>query len=67
LEEGTLVFRPVKGIKLREGVYKLEGFDIYNPDDEKWEFLPGAIVSTEERLLNEEVCLVAIREIDKVQ
>ena len=61
LEEGTKVYRPVPAIKLSDKVYKLEGWEIYNPSDEKWEFKPGTYVLVEEKKLDTGFFLVAIQ------
>ena len=65
LEEATNVFRPVPAIKIRRNIYKLEGFDIYNPSDETWEFKPGTIVLAEMKELEGEKVLVAIKMVMK--
>ncbi|WP_424244616.1 hypothetical protein Dip510_001872 [Elusimicrobium posterum] len=41
LDEGTDTYRPVSAIKIKDDIYELLGEDIYNPEDEHWEFLPG--------------------------
>ena len=61
LDEGTIVYRPVPAIEVNKGVFELFGFDIYNPDDEIWEFMPGTLVITEEKNLSGETVLVAIK------
>ena len=59
LNEGTNVFRPVSAIQIDAGLYQLEGFDIYDPDDEEWEFLPGTVVLVEEQILGGKQVLLA--------
>lgn len=44
LDEGTDVFRPTKAECVSAGVYKLLPTLDYDPDDERWEFLPGELV-----------------------
>jgi hypothetical protein len=63
LNEGTISFRPVLAVELGENLYNVEGDDIYNPEDEEWEFLPGAVVLVEEQMHSEGAVLVAIKEI----
>ncbi len=61
LGEGTIVYRPVPALKIEDNVYKIEGYNIYDPDDEEWEFLPGTFVIVEERTLEEDIVLVAVK------
>lgn len=65
LGEGTEVFRPVPAIVLSGSKCVLRGQEIFDPIDEDWEFLPGTTVNVEERLLNGESVLVAIRKFRK--
>jgi hypothetical protein len=62
LEEGTNVYRPVPAVEFKKNVYKLKGENIYDPEDEVWEFKPGIYVVVEEQELNGELVLVAVRE-----
>ncbi len=61
LDEGVDVFRPVPAERIGEFVYKLNGYDFHDPDDEIWEFLPGTTVVIEERILSGERSLVAVK------
>ena len=61
LEEGTKVYRPVPAIEVESGIYKVGGFEVYNPEDEIWEFPPGAYVLVEEREFDGEKALVAVK------
>lgn len=61
LEEGTKVFRPVPAIKIDGFVYEIQGFDIYDPEDEVWEFTLGTHVFVEEQNLDGENVMVAIK------
>ncbi len=63
LNEGTEVYRPVPAIKIKNNIYKLQGFDIYNPEDEIWEFSPGTYVQVEKRNLDGENVLIAIQKL----
>ena len=62
LGEGTTVYRPVPASKLSEGLYKISENEIFDPDDEEWEFLPGTVVKVEQRILEGETVLVAVKE-----
>ena len=48
LGEGTDVYRPVKAIKIKAAVFKIEPHPHVNFDDEEWEFPPGATVLVED-------------------
>jgi hypothetical protein len=60
LGEGVQVYRPVPASQITSTVYVIGGGDIYDPEDEEWEFLPGAHVIVEERVLEGKTALVAI-------
>ncbi len=60
LNEGVQVYRPVSALQTGINIYELRGADIYNPEDEEWEFLPGSRVVVEERILEGQKALVAI-------
>lgn len=62
LEEGTKVFRPVPAKEIENGIYEIQGFEIYDPDFESWEFSPGSFVKVEEQNLEGEMVLVAVKE-----
>lgn len=64
LGEGTKVYRPVSASKIDANVYRVEGSEVYDPDDEEWEFKPGTIVIVEPKKLEEKLVLVAIKEKD---
>ena len=61
LGEGTIVYRPVPALKMEHNIYKIEGYDIHDPEDEEWEFIPGTVVIVKERTLEEEIVLVAVK------
>jgi len=44
LEERVDVWRPVPAIRLPDGTFQLRRPDWYDPEDEVWEFAPGARV-----------------------
>lgn len=66
LGEGTTVYRPVPSTKLYSNTYIIGGGNIYDPEDEEWEFTPKEIVQVEKRELEGEMVLVAINKMDKV-
>ena len=41
LDEGTIVYRPVSAIHIKDMIFKIEGSV---PETETWAFLPGEIV-----------------------
>ncbi len=64
LGEGTIVHRPVPAIEIGDYIYQLKGEEIFDPDDEEWEFLPGTKVKVEQKELEGERVLVAIEKRD---
>jgi len=62
INEVTKVYRPVPAFEIETNVYKLGGHQIYDSDDELWEFTPGTVVIVEERNLEGETVLVATTE-----
>lgn len=62
LYEGTKVFRPIPARELEKNIYEVRGDEIYDPEDELWEFKPGLYVVVEEQELNGERVLVAVKE-----
>ena len=50
VNEGTEVSRPTRALDLGGGMFKLLPTPDYDPEDEEWEFAPGAIVRSERRL-----------------
>jgi hypothetical protein len=60
LGEGTVVFRPVPAVPLGPGTVKLLAPNDYDPEDEDWEFKPGAIVQIESRTLEGEPAYLAV-------
>lgn len=60
LNEGVKVYRPVPAIEIEDRIYQLEGHELYDPEDETWEFLPGTYVIVEEQLLQNKSVLVAV-------
>jgi hypothetical protein len=64
LNEGSIAYRPVSACAIKKNIYKVDGSECYNPEDEEWEFLPGTYVLVEEQNLSGEKVLVAIKNID---
>jgi hypothetical protein len=62
LDEGTQAYRPVKAEKISDSVYKISEQNIYDTDDEFWEFPPSSIVVCEKQKLSGGTVLVALRE-----
>ena len=62
LNEGTKVYRPVQGKEIESNRYEIKGNDIYNPDIEEWEFVPGSIVIVEQQMMEGDLVLVAVKE-----
>ena len=62
LDEGTKVYRPVPACEIENNIYEVGGFEIYDPEDEVWEFIPGTHVLVEKQNLDGENVLVAIQE-----
>ena len=61
LGEGTVVYRPVPAMKIKENLYKIQGKEIYDPDDEEWEFLPESVVVVQRQELEGGQVFVAIK------
>ena len=60
LNEGTEVYRPVTATHISGNRYQVEGFDIYDPEDELWEFPPGCYVNVVGTITHGETILRAI-------
>lgn len=58
LDEGTDCWRPVSAEHIRDDVYRILG-QPPDPEDEKWEHLPGALVRCRQQRLSGGDCLVA--------
>ncbi len=61
-DEGVDVWRPAEAELLPDGSYRLLPSEDYDPEDERWQFPPGAIVECEPKRLSGGICLVAVRE-----
>ncbi len=51
----------MRRIQVGRGVFKLFAAPNYDSGDEKWEFVPGSLVECEERILEGEEVLVAVK------
>ena len=60
LDEGTEVFRPTSAEPMGSALFKVLPTSNYDPQDEKWEFVPGSLVKCERRKLEGEDALVAV-------
>jgi hypothetical protein len=49
LNEGTIVYRPVPAKQVSGNIYQIQGDELYNPEEEDWEFQPGSTVLIEEK------------------
>ena len=57
LDEGTAVWRPVSAEPVGATIYRLGGAI---PEDETWQFAPGAVARCEERILSAVPVLVVV-------
>lgn len=49
LDEGTETWRPTTAVALGNGLFEIQPTPDYDPEDEAWAFLPGAVVKLEEK------------------
>ena len=63
INEGSVAYQSVPSSKFSNNIYKLEGADIYDIEDEIWEFLPDILVRTKRKELEGKLVLVAVEEI----
>jgi hypothetical protein len=63
LNEGSVTYRPVPACEVENNIFKLNGFEIYDPEDEEWEFEPGALVFVEEQTKDKQKVLIAVNRI----
>lgn len=63
INEGSVAYQSVPSSKFSSNIYKLEGADIYDIEDEIWEFLPAILVLTKRKELEGKLVLVAVEEI----
>lgn len=60
IDEPVEVWRPTLAELVREGVFRVLPTSDYDPNDEEWEFVPGTLVSIQERVDEEGSHLVAV-------
>lgn len=60
LDDGVSAYRPVPASQVEGDIYSIGGQDIYDEDDENWEFQPGMQVRVESKLLEGELVLIAV-------
>ena len=60
MNEGSVAWRPVQAICLPSGLYQIAEDNIYDQEDETWEFPPGSIVVIEEQMLSGGVVPVVV-------
>lgn len=63
INEGSVAYQSVPSSKFSSNIYKLEGSDIYDIEDEIWELLPAILVLTKRKELEGKLVLVAVEEI----
>ena len=63
INEGSVAYQSVPSSKFSSNIYKLEGSDIYDIEDEIWEFLRAILVLTKRKELEGKLVLVAVEEI----
>ncbi len=63
LNEGTSVYRPVPARKLSDDVYLIMGENIFDPEDETWEFGPGTRVIVKKEQLSDDFVLIAVSQV----
>ncbi|MEW6619278.1 MAG: hypothetical protein AB1422_08075 [bacterium] len=59
LNEGVDVFRPTLGIEIEKNIFKVLPIEKYDPEDERWKFLPGSIVRCKKEIREGKEILIA--------
>jgi hypothetical protein len=59
LNEGTVVFRPAKGLPLGQNTFRVLATDDYDSQAEEWKFPPGSIVECVTQIRDGKEVLVA--------
>jgi hypothetical protein len=65
LNEGSVAYRPVSSLEIEKNIFRVDGSEIYNPEDEEWEFPPGTYVIVEKQIRGGEKVLIAIKELSQ--
>ena len=60
LNEGTEVYRSVPAVEISTNTFKIGGYEMYNREDEEWEFPPGSIVRVQEKNSGNNNILIAV-------
>lgn len=58
--EGICVYRRLPATHVAEDVYVIGGDDLYEPEEEHWEFVPGSAVIVKTQLVQGDEVLVAV-------
>jgi hypothetical protein len=61
-DEGTGVWRPTKGLRIKDDIYLIESPADYDPKIEKWQFKPNTKVHCKLKELSNGKCLVAFKQ-----
>ena len=64
LDEGASVWRPAPAYRVDDSTFILLRPDDYDPEDENWEFPPGAMVICEPKTIRDGEILAAVRRVD---
>jgi hypothetical protein len=67
LDEGVNVWRPVPAYRIDASTFIVLRPDNYDPEDETWEFPPGAMVACETRSTSSGQILAAVRRVNVSQ
>lgn len=55
LNEGTKVYRPIQAFEIETNVYKIVDNQIYDSDDEHWEFTQVLLLLSKSKILKEKM------------
>lgn len=66
INEGSVAYRPVPSLKVDDNIYKLGGSDMYDIEDETWEFLPETLALVKKKELEGKLVLVAVEKIPDI-
>jgi len=67
LDEGVDVWRPAPAYRVDDATFVLLRPDDYDPEDETWEFPPGAMVECEHKNIRDGQILAAVRRVNLSQ
>lgn len=63
LDEGVNVWRPVPALRVDTDTYVILKPDDHDPEDERWEFPPGSVVTVKDRKLSDGTVRAAVARI----